>query len=403
MLQPENHTITGHHHNGHIPNGPLHKNGENGQGHLMAPKGATTNGHHPHLGHQNHGYQHTPENGNIINGFNNSQQNGINGNPSGAQLNGQYHHMNGQHNHGNGAIIHLNGLPKISPNPRIMTVDGHTTILQGNGTPSNGVHLTNGHSPMSNSSVPVNEANNANERRQEEQKKDDRWGNLKKGLKYNHFKGIISGKFGKNDSKDDKNGNHGIKASQGTNTQITKLPSRENSPSKREKNTNIDFQNGSNRNTNTNFQQSVIETNLSTPSAMLDSPSKHVPEGLVHGAQFRNSVVHFDLPSSTSAIQQRGGSTRVQNNPIQNDGLAGRRSGSFQQLSHQQQQQQQQLSGPISQQQLWRQQQQQQLSQQQQKPLHYSADNLSGALPSDQTYGNNGRPGQNTGTDLMFI
>ena len=404
-LQTDNHTISGHHHNGHIPNGHLHKPMENGHGHHIVQKGAITNGHHSHLGHQNHGYQHAPENGN-------GHQNGLGGSHTNPQINTQYRNMNGQHNHGNAEIIHLNGLP-IAPNPQMLALDGSNGGHHGNNSLTSGVntHLINCHSPLSNNSMPADEVNTANERH-EEQRKDDRWGSLKKGLKYNHLKGIITGKFSKCESKDSKNNGQSkqISISIGTTTQMRETQSRENSPTKRDKNTNIEFQNAANRNPNLNFSPPVIETNLSTPSAMLDSPSKHAPNGFVHGAPLRGSVVHFDLATSTTVNQQRGGSTRMQNPPILNDGLAGRRSGSFQQLTQQQQQpsQPQLAYPPQSQQQMWRQQhlqqqqqhqqhQQQQNQQQQHQQHHYSVDNLTEALPSDQTYGPNGRSGQTNG------
>ena len=358
--------------NGHISNGPL----PNG----LPTSNSSEMGLSTHLGQQNHGFQHSQDTVQALNSYNN---------PNFSLHNGQFHLKNGQHTHGE--TLQANEMPQSSPNGRL---NGHGNGQHGhqqlNGHHMGGPQL---HSPKSNSSAPPDEVNNVNERR-EELRKDDRWGSLKKGLKYNPLKGILSGKFGRNDKDDSKNGQGKTVFSQGTNANRT---SRENSPSKREKNTNI-FQNGSVRLTNGGVYAGPIETDLSTPN--VDSPSKQPSNGFIHGAPFRNSSVHFDLPPSSPQMthQQRGGSTRIPNNPVQDNTLANsKRSGSFQQLTQQQQQQ------PLSQQQIWRQQQKQQ---QQQQNLHFSADNLAQAIPSDHTYGPNGRThsaGNSTGKSHFFV
>ena len=391
------------------------------------------NGHHPQNSNQGHNFQDTVTG---LNGYNKTHH---------ANQSPPYLRRNGQAPNGNANIIQLNGLPEVSPNSRIISVDGR----------SNGQIkeiTSNGHSPISTTSIPAEEMNNENER-QEEQRKEDRWGTLKKGLKYNHLKGIITGKFGKHDAKDDKVSSQ----SKIIGPKCTRGSSRESSPSKPGKPTNVAFQATIDKNPSRLLHTGPIETNLCTSNAMEDSPSKqpngglnygsqlsnglgsntpstngiihgsqqqnshshhiqqtngfmhgnqssnamanklpanHIPTnetqletGFSHGSQFRSSVVHFNLPSSPNITQQRGGSTRVQNNSV-SDTLAGRRSESYQQLTQDSLQNTNRNQLPIhqSQQQLWRQQQTNQL-----QHSHYSADNITDAIPSDHTYGPNGR------------
>lgn len=363
-MQTDSHPISGHHHNGHIPNGH-HPNGHHPNGSI--PNGHIPNGHPPPPPPKpNHNGNLPPWGGHLNHAF---QPEGLNGNGYGEDLQNGRLQMNGitshtrPHNHNNEEIIHLNGMPQA---------DGRTdAILAMNKYNGSNVQPMNGHSPQSIMSALPDEINSANER-QEEQRKDDRWGSLKKGLKYNHIKGIIASKFsGKHDTKDDsKGGNRGL-SSQGTNT-------RDNSPSKREKNTNLAAQEILNRNPSQsngpNFAANSPRDEI--PNGHAGNPMNGMPiNGFQHGAPLRSSVVQFDLPNRQEEL------------PPMSDNLAARRSSSYHQLNgqhpasqNQQHQQQPTQRTTLSQQQLWRQQ-----------NKAYTSEMNGDVLPSDQTYGGNGR------------
>ncbi|KAF2351597.1 Sterile alpha motif domain [Trinorchestia longiramus] len=356
LRRTESHAISGHHHNGHIPNGHLRNGGPTENGYPPAPPPKPThNGGHCQWGHLNHGFQHTTEGGMVTNGYRDE----LHGHPF---PNG-HQPYNRQHNQNNEEHIHLNSMPKISPNTRISDENCRGPPSNFNGTL---VPQTHEHSPMSTNSAPADEINSANER-QEEQRKDDRWGSLKRGLKYTSIKGIITSKLnGRSETKDDQKNEINKHV-----TNAHKQSSRENSPSKKEKNTNIGLQNGLNHN-----------SNQSKPG-YFENSSREVPtnsmNGFHHGNQLRSSV-HFDLPNSIDHPQM-GFANSVNGNTLpQCPGLhQPNQQTQLQQLRQPSQRQAHGLQHAQSQQQLWR---------QQNKAF---ASEMIDVLPSDQTYGANGR------------